>query len=203
MTEADGACVKPATSECDRWGNKHGGKVMFLPFRPGRTWNGARALRDYELRYPVSPANRDTEPLFASSPGVGIPASLVRTLLFHMLRTPAVKSAMPAGVDVTNYSFHSYRKTFATGLGRAGASRERIQSMVRWLSDEAVDIYDKLGYEDHIKYVDAAYLHSAEVVTPAALRKLANTKMDDNDVIEAWCKVCHVDLTKQQPLDWS
>ena len=75
--------------------------------------------------------------------------------------------------------------------------------MCRWLSAEAVDLYDKLGFEDHCKYVDAAYAHSADVITPAALRQLRATQLDDNDVLQAWCKHCYVDLSTPQPLDWS
>ena len=203
LTEHDGACLSPATSKCDRWGNKHGHKTMFLPFRPSRTWNAARALRDMELRYPCPQAQRANEPLFTSAPGVAIPASVVRTLLYHMLRTQSVAAFFPSGADANSYSFHSFRKTFATSLGRAGASRERIQSMCRWLSSEAVDLYDKLDYDTHCKYVDAAYLHNAEVVTPAMLRTMRQTQIDDNDVLQTWCTHCHVDLSGQQELDWS
>ena len=75
--------------------------------------------------------------------------------------------------------------------------------MVRWLTHEAVDIYDKMGYEDHVKYVDAAYMHSAEVLTPALIKQVQNTQMDDNDVYQRWCEFCYVDLTKQPKLSWS
>jgi len=106
-------------------------------------------------------------------------------------------------MDAANFSFHSLRKTYATGLSRAGASRERIQSMCRWLSEEAVDIYDKLSHEDHVNYVDAAYLHSSEVITPAILRSFNTTQIDDNDIYVTWCKQCHIDLTADTELDWS
>ena len=170
---------------------------------PMHIWNGARALRDMELAYPVDPAVRAQEPLFASSPGVGIKAAFVRTMLYYMMRVPSVVAAMSSGQEPKNFSFHSLRKTYATGLARAGASRERIQSMVRWLSAEAVELYDKLGFDDHVKYVDAAYLHSADVVTPAVLRQVNRTQIDDNDIYRTWCKQCHVDISADPTLVWS
>ena len=125
-----------------------------------------------------------------------------RTLLYHMIRSPVVRAAAPH-VDITQYSFHSFRRTFATGLARAGASRERIQSMCRWLSLEAVDLYDKLTYNDHCALVDAAYLHSADTITPALLTKLQATQIDDNDLLATWCQECKVDIeTLPAPL-WS
>ena len=45
MTPVDGVCVMPATSKCDFDGSKHGGKLIFLPFRANHIWNGARAIR--------------------------------------------------------------------------------------------------------------------------------------------------------------
>ena len=193
--------MTPATSKCDRWGNKHGSKTIFLPFRPHHTYNAARALRDYELDFPV-PHNRDSTPLLQDADGRPLKASFVRTMLYHMLRTDQVRSVAPHA-DICKYSFHSLRRTFATGLARSGASRERIQSMVRWLSLEAVDLYDKLTFDDHAKYVDAAYINSADTITPALLRSLQRTKMDDNDILQSWCKECHVDLTVLPPLEWS
>lgn len=203
LTTADGGCLTPATSKCDRWGNKHGSKTMFLPYRPDHIWNAARALRDQELKYPVQAHLRTHEPLFATAPGIAVKAAHVRTVLYYMMRDPSVVAAMSTGQIPSNFSFHSLRKTYATGLARSGASRERIQSMVRWLSAEAVDLYDKLGFDDHIKYVDAAYLHSAQVVTPAVLRRVNQTKIDDNDIYATWARQCHVDLTAMPPLDWS
>ena len=61
--------------------------------------------------------------------------------------------------------------------------------MVRWLSEEAVGIYDKLSMDDHANYVEAAYLHNAVAVTPAAM---ADVKIDDNDLYLAWCDKCQV-----------
>ena len=203
MTEADGACLSPATSKCDRWGNKHGRKTIFLPYRPNHVWNGARALRDNELAYPCDVQQRAQEPLFAEADGKAIRASTVRTLLYHMVRTPQVAAVTPSFAEASNFSFHSFRKMYATGLARSGASRERIQSMVRWLSDEAVDIYDKMGYDDYVKYVDAAYMHSAEVLTPAMIKQVQQVQMDDNDIYQRWCEHCHIDLTKQPKLNWS
>ena len=68
--------------------------------------------------------------------------------------------------------------------------------MVRWLSEEAVDIYDKLSMDDHADYVEAAYLHNAVAVTPAAM---ADIQMDDNDLYQAWCDKCRVVVDSLTP----
>ena len=98
---------------------------------------------------------------------------------------------------------YSLRKLFCTGLARAGASHERIQSMARWLSPEAVDIYDKLTAMDHAALLDRAYEHSPVVYTPAMLQALDSIQIDDNDVYIAWADRCSVDLTADVDLDWS
>ena len=79
----------------------------------------------------------------------------------------------------------------------------RIQSMARWLSPEAVDIYDKLSATDHAQLIDRAYTHSPEIVTPAMLGRMRDIPIDDNDVIIEWSKHCFVDLTDDVQLDWS
>ena len=43
--------------------------------------------------------------------------------------------------------------------------------------------------DDHADYVEAAYLHNALAVTPAAM---ADIQMDDNDLYQAWCDKCSV-----------
>jgi hypothetical protein len=91
------------------------------------------------------------------------------------------------------YSFHSFRKFFATSLSRAKADRPRIQSMVRWLSDAAVDLYDKQSLDDQASYVNKAYHNAppADIVTPDLL---AQCPIDDNLIYLAWCEQCNVDI---------
>ena len=50
---SDGAMLLPGCSKCDRWGNKHGHKVIFLPFHANHIFNAARSLRAMELQRPL------------------------------------------------------------------------------------------------------------------------------------------------------
>ena len=66
----DGACVLPGCSKCDPFSTNHGGKVMFLPFKPSHAYNAATALRDIELADPVMELNiRAGTPLFQLESG--------------------------------------------------------------------------------------------------------------------------------------
>lgn len=201
MTSADGACLSPACSKCDPTGAIHGGKIMFLPFRPDHAWNGCRALVNLELQYPTRGADRHFTPLFNADGDEPIKASFVRTLLHHMLEHPHMQQVLPP-TRTTKYSFHSFRKFYATCLAQAGATRERIQSLCRWASPDSVESYDILGFTDHTQLIDAAYLSSPDAITPAILSTLADTPIDDNEVMLEWCHECHVDLTACDKLDW-
>ena len=105
----------------------------------------------------------------------------------------------PAGIDV--YSYHSFRRFYATCLGQAGASKERIQSMVRWLSDEAVEIYNLMSIEDQVAHVDAAYKSAPDAITPSVLEQLRSTPMDDDALYRRWCEECHIDLSVDTALE--
>ena len=200
LTLNDGCYLLPACSKCDRWGTKHGGKAMFFPYRPTHVYNACRALRDLELAHPVPAAARPTTPLLVDNAGDPLKASFVRTMFYHVLRTPGVAALIPAGSP--KYTYHSLRKLFCTGLARAGASRERIQSMARWLSPEAVDIYDKLTATDHASLLDNAYSFSPVVYTPALLARMAAIQIDDNSLLAEWSSFCDIDLSPDVTLDW-
>ena len=70
--------------------------------------------------------------------------------------------------------------------------------MVRWMSEEAVDLYDKQTLDDQADYVTKAYLNAppADIVTPSLL---ANTPIDDNDLYMAWCEQCTVNIDDFNP----
>ena len=91
-----------------------------------------------ELIDPVHGQKRFDTPLFRDENGDALEIKLVRSILEHWLEVPSVQIHIPAGV--TKYSFHSFRRYYATCLGSSGATVPQIQSMCRWLSDEAVEI---------------------------------------------------------------
>ena len=191
--DRDGACLLPGCSKCDPFGTKHGSKVIFLPFKPSHAFNAATALRDLELAEPIMELQiREQTPLFQLDTGEAFPASTVRSMLYYMFQVHSVRELVPDhhtdAHGKPRYTFHSLRRTFATCLARAGADRPRIQSMVRWLDEGSVDTYDKQSLNDQANYVEAAYMHSPDAVTPATME----VKIDNNDLYQAWCDECHV-----------
>ena len=192
IQQTDYAVITPATSKCDRWGKKHGNKPIVLPFRNNRAYNAAKALRDMELADPVYGQERFDTPLFRNTQGEGFEIAFVRATLKHWLSLPSVAQHRPSGV--TKYSFHSFRRYYATCLGSAGASKAQIQSMCRWLSDEAVEIYNIMTDAEKIGHVDAAYAASPTVLTTQMLKQLSLTQIDDDALYRTWCSELHVDV---------
>ena len=131
MSEADYAVLKPATSKCDRWGKKHGNQPIILPFRLSRAYNAAKALRDMELADPIYGEDRAEAPLFRNANQEAFKNTFVRSVLKTLLELPQVAQHRPSGV--TKYSFHSFRRYYATCLGSSGATTPQIQAMCRWL----------------------------------------------------------------------
>ena len=193
------ASIIPATSKCDRWGKKHGNKPIILPFRTGRAYNAAKALRDMELADPVYGQQRSDTPLFRDAAGNAFEIKFVRAILKHWLQLPSVAAHMPAGV--TKYSFHSFRRYYATCLGSSGATVPQIQSMCRWLSDEAVEIYNVMTDTEKIGLVDAAYLASPSALTGQMLKQLNRTQIDDDELYRTWCSELQVNIEPNDQ-DW-
>ena len=107
-----------------------------------------------------------------------------------MLNHPSVRRHCEG---IYKYSFHSYRRFYATCLGQAGASVLHIQSMCRWLSEEAVEIYNVMSIDEQIAHVNAAYSSAPASITPVILAQLATTQLDDYELYNAWCEISQVD----------
>ena len=101
MTDSDEMCLSLATSKCGRWGSKHGGKVMYFPFRSSHTWNGCRAYRECVLHHPVGPADADHTPLFTLTGDDAIQASFVRRVLGHMFKHDHMRPVMSKDLSIT------------------------------------------------------------------------------------------------------
>jgi hypothetical protein len=185
--------LSPATSKCDRWGKRHGGKPIIFPYHADHLYNGCRALVAMELSDPVHGEARKHTPLFRDANSNAFCNHFIRRLLYHMLLHPSVAKHCPYGP--TKYSFHSFRRYFASCLGEAGCSKETIQSLCRWLSDEAVEIYNVMRIPEHIATVDAAYNSAPDAITPAILTEMAAVQLDDHALYATWCEDCHIDLT--------
>jgi len=186
------ASITPATSKCDRWGKKHGNKPIILPFRKGRAYNAATALRDMELADPIYGQERELAPLFRNAHGEAFEIKFVRSVLKHWLSLPSVAMHRPSGVS--HYSFHSFRRYYATCLGSSGASVPQIQSMCRWLSEEAVEIYNVMTDTEKIGLVDAAYLASPSVLTTKMIQQLKMAQIDDDELYRTWCTELRIDI---------
>ena len=66
--------------------------------------------------------------------------------------------------------------------------------MCRWLSEEAVEIYNMMTDTEKIGLVDAAYLASPSVLTTKMIKQLNMTQIDDDELYRTWCTELRVDI---------
>ena len=89
-------------------------------------------------------------PLFINEDFSLVTASQAQRL-FHALLNQAGLSSL-----IKSVSWHSFRISLATRLGRAGCPPEKIQALCRWQSPESLLIYRRLGLEDHKEWIEQA-----------------------------------------------
>jgi hypothetical protein len=146
----DFAVVKPPPSKCDTHGITWGSKLMYFLYDEAQHAGAARALRQLELRLPVSDNNRRRTPLFVSAPGVAMSG----TMADHMLNT-ALANLAPDTFG--QYSWHSFRRALAVSMLKAGCTPAEIQAVCRWQSEESLWIYAQLEPEDYAAILARSY----------------------------------------------
>ena len=92
---------------------------------------------------------------------------------------------------MSRYSVHSFRIYLATALAAAGASDDRIQSMLRWASTDALLLYKRTDVDDYMSWVRCAsgaafstirsqHLPKAEAACDAS--RAADIRIDMDDI---------------------
>ena len=59
-----------------------------------------------------------------------------------------------------------------------------------------------LTADQQIEFVDKAYAAAPHALTPAILKKIKDTRLDDDQMYIKWCQHCEVELEPMEPLDW-
>ena len=145
-------------------------------FEPNGITNAAMWLRTMELDRPVSTESRGLVPLFASD-DVSVP-------LTHS-EADAVFNSMTndlLGADAKALSLRSGRIWLACALLASGHDTAQIQSMVRWLSPEAVKIYAHTNPEDYVRNLRRAM---GAPITPRLATNVAGIEIDDDRTVKA------------------
>ena len=158
LTEDDYAIVFPPPSKADGYGVVWGSKPVYLPVRFNQHWCAAARLAELELLLPVNGSARAELPLFVTE--------LLQPFTSHKLdrMLEDLKAyGLPAEVNFTLFSYHSFRIRLATSLGtvKAGSNLlgiidSHIQSLCRWVSPKSLAIYNRMQPEMYISMFDAA-----------------------------------------------
>ena len=134
------AIITPATSKADRFGMRWGAKPIFLPYHPTRAICAARALRDWELAFPVRGEARRNTPLFSNETG-----GVLRGDALHRLFRDFLELILGSADEAKRYSMHSFRIYLCNALAAAGLDDKTIQAVLRWASADALNTYQLNG----------------------------------------------------------
>ena len=147
----DGSFVEvwPRMSKCDATGAVWGDKKTFHTLND-RAGSCFRALRALVIALQRRGAYSPDTPLFITDDASLVTASQAQRLLEGLL--------VQAGLgNVTHvYSWHSFRISLATRLGRVGCPPDKIQALCRWQSPESLLIYRRMGLPDYRQWIEQA-----------------------------------------------
>jgi hypothetical protein len=170
--------VWPRQSKCDATGEVWGDKKIFLAYynTPG---NACAALARLEMEVPVEAKDRECTPLFIDDDGSAVTASLAVLILHSMLCSIGESSYF--------YTWHSFRISLATRLGRIDCPDSKIQILCRWQSAESLLIYRRFGFEEYNKWLSRAFdvsfdtgsLPRTQVDSAAALAAVAGLEEEE------------------------
>ena len=167
------ALLRPPPSKADPLGLHWGACTIYLRYDARTTICAARALARMELLRNVPRGERKSTPLF-----VNFQRSVWRhTQLTDIFRLMLLLAGVPAE-QVRNYSMHSWRIYLACALLAAGASKGTIQSLLRWRSEEALNIYARMNdavYADHLAAAGQAKVSSIRTTTIAGIMQKIGT----------------------------
>jgi hypothetical protein len=152
VTEGDGCWLVYGALKNDAFGEFFGSKPSWLPFSSLAARNACRSLAALELAAAgegLTPATRNTTPLFGPECGVEWHHDLLDRLFVQLLREGAGLSAAACEA----YSVHSFRIYLACALYAAKCPPERIMAILRWKSEEALLIYARLNDHERTAWV--------------------------------------------------
>ena len=135
---------------------------MYLPVVMEAPVCAAKKLYQYYSDFPVEAVRRHKQPMFVDNGGKRLTRSFLTRVLWSMFDhiPPAL------GLSAKTHSWHSFRIHLACALKAAGADNDRIKSMVRWVSDDSLQIYARDNrdvYGDWLRRASIADVRSVSV----------------------------------------
>jgi hypothetical protein len=156
---------KPGKSKSDPLGKHWAPFPVYLPVIFNAPVNAAKQLYQYYADFPVGAEERKSTPLFTDENGVRLTTSFLAAALKSIFK--ALPPAM--GLSPTTHSWHSFRIHLACALKAAGADNDRIKSMVRWVSDDSLNIYARDNRDVYGEWLRKASVSDVRSVTVASL----------------------------------
>ena len=151
LRRGDIAVFRPGCSKADEFGLEWGAKPVYFPNVP-TILSLPRVLADVEAKVPVAPEDREHTPLFVDDRGEAISASVADSVLYQLM-------VIVFGEAVAKtLSWHAFRVRLACALLATEHGRPLIQALVRWKSDEALDIYARIEPADACRALEKAAL---------------------------------------------
>ena len=140
--------VWPRQSKCDATGEVWGDKATFhsLDDNVGNCFSALRAYVVALLRR--EGAYGPDTPLFLTDDLTLVSASQAQRLLHGMLVSASLDDL------AQSISWHSFRISLATRLGRIRCPPDKIQALCRWQSAESLLIYRRLGLSDYHEWIE-------------------------------------------------
>ena len=151
MKQGDWAVIIPPISKCDKFGLYFSSRPVWLYFNANDEENAAEALRDLELRFPISGASRQDTPLFFMDSSFSPMSSSQADLFLKYALALLVPTAL-----ASQLSWHSFRIMLATALTRARVAPGTIQALLRWKTEESIKIYARIEPGDYHQYLELA-----------------------------------------------
>ena len=145
--------VTAPPSKADQDGTRWRASPITVRYDHTAPINLACEMARYELLRGLAPGARCDAPVLVDRDGR--PWRRAGLNAFFKLLLLAIPVLVPAA-EVVHYSVHSFRIYLACALLAVGASHETIKLMVRWASDEALQIYARLSVHADAGLRDAA-----------------------------------------------
>ena len=157
----DTASITPPRSKPDQWGEVHCAFPVYLTYREAnrpQMPNPAAALRDIEIRFPCHGIERATRPLFADINNQPYKHHVLGRLLHAAL-------LFLYGAKVADiFTFHSYRSGLACALHAAKVPDDMIMLICRWMCEESLHAYRRMGSKEHENHILRASLTNIELL---------------------------------------
>ena len=139
----------PRQSKCDVTGAVWGDKKTFHSFN-AHVGNAFSALRDFAVHLLQRGQYHADVPLFVNDDLSLVSAAQAQRLLNAMLDSAGLAHL------IASLSWHSFRISLATRLGRVGCPPDKIQALCRWQNPASLLIYRRLGLEDYQEWIEKA-----------------------------------------------